>query len=163
MRIISSRVKGMVGLFGTFGALSSVAGLWSIHFLLSVNRRNARSLSSFLRLERGPSFHAARKIASVSRSSCFRYRRLCASVKMSSWRNSNRYLYNVATFSFRASASAMNLPWASLMVTSFSCVTMRRSSASHCRMRSCARCQSRSFRDSRSSFPPRVPSTQIGH
>jgi len=92
MRIISSRVKGIVGLFWTFGAFSSIAGLCSIHFLLSVKRRNARSLSSFLRLERGPSFHAARKIASVSKSSCLRNCSLCVSAKLSSCRKSRRYL-----------------------------------------------------------------------
>src|SRR2546423_437105 len=73
------------------------------------------------------------------------------------------YKYRVASFSFRASASAVNFAWASLIVTWCSCRTMRRSSASHSRIRSCARCQSRSFRDSRISFPPSSPSTQMGH
>src|SRR5437879_1530783 len=101
MRIISSRVKGMVGLFGTFGALSSVAGLSSIHFLFSAKRMNALSRSNFLRVVRGPSFHVARKVASVSRSNWVRNCSLYVSAKPSSCRNSRRYLYSVESFSFR--------------------------------------------------------------
>jgi hypothetical protein len=43
--IISSRVKGSVGLFGTRGAFKSVAGLPSIHFLFSANDHGADVLS----------------------------------------------------------------------------------------------------------------------
>src|SRR6266436_2222884 len=70
--IISAWVNGIVGRFCIFGALRSVAGFSSIHFRLSQNRRNARNRSSFLRLERGPSFHSDRKRSSVSRSISFR-------------------------------------------------------------------------------------------
>jgi len=41
------------------GALSSVAGFSAIQFRLCANRKNARIRSSFLALERGPSFHHA--------------------------------------------------------------------------------------------------------
>src|SRR5260370_34915339 len=101
MRIISSRVNGIVGLFGTLGAFSSIDGLSSIHFLFSAKRMNALSRSNFLRLVRGPSVHVARNVASVSRASWGRNCSLYVSEKPSSCRKSRRYLYSGDSFSFR--------------------------------------------------------------
>ena len=95
IRVISSRVKGIVGLFGTLGAFKSIAGLSAIHFLFSAKRMNALRRSSFLRLVRGPCVHVARNVASVSRSSCVRNCSVYAFAKASSSWNRRRYLYSV--------------------------------------------------------------------